>query len=117
MRSARFCATASRMRSLSSEIDWSIALEKTSTQRLEKCASDLRVGRAREKSRASLEAGKLGKLLLPSVHAHRTELGAAVQGGHSLARVQQRMRVERVLDGEEAGQLARTELQAHLIDL
>jgi hypothetical protein len=51
------------------------------------------------------------------VHVHAAELRAAVERGHHLAGIQQPVLVERVLDGAESLELARAELDAHLVDL
>src|SRR5436309_15532323 len=54
---------------------------------------------------------------LAMVHVHASEFGAAMQCGHSLARIEQAMSVERLLDAMEQRQLIRCELHAHLVDL
>ena len=54
---------------------------------------------------------------LTAVHMHVTELGAARQGRHRLAGVEQATGIEGRLDGVELGQFEGIELHAHLVDL
>jgi len=52
-----------------------------------------------------------------AVHVHRAELGAAVQGRHGAAGVQEALGVEGGLETVEGLELGRAELHAHRVEL
>ncbi len=63
------------------------------------------------------EPRQFGVRKLAVVHVHLAELGAAGERRDALAGIEQRVRVERGLDAEEALELGRPELHAHLRQL
>src|SRR5262245_6478467 len=63
------------------------------------------------------ESGKLRMRHFPVMHVHASHLGAAVQSGHALARIEQALRVEGFLDAMEARELLAAELVAHGVEL
>src|SRR5690606_29014053 len=54
---------------------------------------------------------------LAVVHMQLAEFGAAVRGWNRLVRIEQRERIERMLDREKGVELLAAELHAHRVDL
>src|SRR5262245_4324963 len=111
MRSARFDFPASRT------VSESLCSAASTASRREYRRALGSVRSAPAHDRARLEARQPGMRQLPAFHAHASELGAAVQRGNVLARVEEALRVEGALHALEALDLGGAELHAHLVDL
>ena len=57
---------------------------------------------------------QLWKRQLAALHMHATQLGAAMQGGHGFAGIEQAVRVEGGFEGMELAEFGRIKLLAHL---
>src|SRR5690349_5432097 len=79
--------------------------------------SRTRSQRSAMKGSATSEPGDVGTRHLPAVDVHAAPLGAALERGHGLARVQDAGRIEGALHRVEGLDLGRAELHAHLAKL